>query len=335
MINWLKRQTILCALLMIGSIISITCSTTSAQDSNNGKTEESKEELKKLLTTENLTIENRKDIAKRLMKSKFGKELLQEAVKSTDAGLRKDIAGVLGKIPEEWAQEELINLTLNDSERDVRIEAVRGLGHHKNKKSVKALAQVLKNEKDKNVRRQSAIELGELKDGDGIEPLIEVIEEDVNKDNLDVRYYCIEALGEIGSKKVLPALYSILRKGTWGIEAGMHNAYYLDAAIEALAKINAPETPTEITKILLGDNKWKDNMPKEFEGSPNAIGEHIIEFGLKYIGNPWASTVLDEVIKNSKDQELINTAKKVKDEIAKEQQKRKEEEQKKEKQEKK
>lgn len=137
---------------------------------------------------------------------------LEEVLKEPDdypGTVRVTVAGQLDKFKDARVVPTLIEAARNDSEPDVRYNAILSLGNLGDLRAFETLVNILENdseEKGKN-RAAAANALTKLEDERVVEPLINALEDP----DQQVRVNAVSMLGEIGNQKAVDPIIDILQ----------------------------------------------------------------------------------------------------------------------------
>ncbi len=125
------------------------------------------------------------------------------ALKDQDSSLRSEAAIALGTLFCPEAVPHLISVLLEDETVEVRTTAAYGLGALRDTRAVEHLIHTLENQnEDPRVRGQAAEALGDIRDTRSIVPLIAALKDA----SVEVRFWAIFALGQLGDAQVIPEL---------------------------------------------------------------------------------------------------------------------------------
>jgi HEAT repeat protein len=164
----------------------------------------------------------------RKMEAKRNVEGLIKVLRSRgDIGVRKEVAGALGRIGDARAVEPLIK-ALQHFAYDVRKAAASALGQIGDTRAVEPLIAAL-NDEDRDVRSPAARALGQIGDTRAVEPLIAALNDD--KSGWSVRTAAVDALERFGEARAFEALIATLKDSDWSVR---------EAAVKALVKIGTP-----------------------------------------------------------------------------------------------
>ncbi len=129
---------------------------------------------------------------------------------------------------------------LEDDDPKVRVKVVTALGQPKNVRAIRQLAEVLKNDRETTVRAAAARALGQV----GSKQVIPVLEQAMY-DDASVRCQAVLALRRIGSESALPILIERLRDSAPEVRYN---------AVSALASLESRESIPEIVRLIEDSN---------------------------------------------------------------------------------
>jgi len=132
-------------------------------------------------------------------------EMIIELLYLKETVIRMFAVDILKKIGKH--NKEAILKLLKNPDEDIRIYACEILGGMKEKETIPYLIETLKDESS-NVRNLACMALGDIGDDSAIDALFSAL-----KDDEWVEFSAIQALGKIGSKKVIEPLFEIFEKG--------------------------------------------------------------------------------------------------------------------------
>jgi len=195
-------------------------------------------------------------------------ELLIDALRDKDWGVRSETATALGKIGDARATLALAG-ALKDPDSVVRGNAAWALSQIKDTRAVEPLIAALGDE-DRFVRGQAAEALGELGDSRAVEPLIAALKHR----RWSERYQAATALGKLKDKRAVNPLIRSLRA---------RDPKLRESAAEALGEIGDPRAvkPLVAALKLRGDlysrdiNVW--DLPSYATSALRKIGEPAVE----------------------------------------------------------
>jgi HEAT repeat protein len=141
--------------------------------------------------------------------------LLVDTLADEDAGLRAEAARSLGTFGDDRAVPHLISALLRDNDNYVRMYTAYSLGLLGTSEGSKALMKALENEnEDPGVRGMAAESLGNLRYKDAADLLIEGLRDKT----VEVRFWCIFALGEMGEVRALAQLERLAKTDPESLE---------------------------------------------------------------------------------------------------------------------
>jgi HEAT repeat protein len=179
----------------------------------------------------------------RKMEAKRNVEGLIKVLRSRgDIGVRKEVAGALGRIGDARAVEPLIK-ALQHFAYDVRKAAASALGQIGDTRAVEPLIAAL-NVEDRDVRSPAARALGQIGDTRAVEPLIAALNDD--KSGWSVRTAAIDALERFGEARAVEALIATLKNS---------NTLVRKAAATSLVKLYQSRSLSETQKQLILDQR--------------------------------------------------------------------------------
>ena len=140
-------------------------------------------------------------------------DLIIEALKDDDQGVRYRAAEALGQIKNAMAVDPLIEILRNDEDRDVRLKAAWALGEIGDTRTVDPLSYASVKDADGYVREEAYKVLqkntvgGNKVDARSVDPIIGALEDG----DQGVRYRAAEALGQIKNAMAVDPLIEVLR----------------------------------------------------------------------------------------------------------------------------
>lgn len=144
--------------------------------------------------------------------------ILISALKYEDFQLRSASARALGELNVKESVENLISTLIIEKDNEVSEAIVYALGLLGDKSAFDVLVSILKNRsREPKIRGLVAEALADLKDRRAVVPLIEVL----NDVSVEVRFWAIFSLGELGDEQALPELQKLVSTDTgvlsdWG-----------------------------------------------------------------------------------------------------------------------
>jgi HEAT repeat protein len=175
------------------------------------------------------------------LKVKKAEGVLLRALKSHLYLIKGAAAEALGKVePSEQAVDEIKHVIDDDAPKEIKKEAIRGLGKSKKPRAVEYLVDVVQSEPDKELKQEAVEAIGKTNDSRATHPLIEYYRREANdKLKTDI----IRALSEIGTNGALTLLFDALKD---------ENPEIRSCAALALGEIGSPEAVLSV-KALLAD----------------------------------------------------------------------------------
>jgi HEAT repeat protein len=109
----------------------------------------------------------------------------------------------LGKIGDKRAATPFLELLQRDEYEKVRVCAATFLRQFKEPEVAKALIDALRHDKEEAVRHSAANALGGFKNNSDV---VTALLEALSQEAVDVRWYAVKSLGEIGDERAIPEL---------------------------------------------------------------------------------------------------------------------------------
>ena len=182
------------------------------------------------------TIVTIEDVTQRLDRERtLAKQLAQ-----SEEAVRMKAARALSEQETLDAAEPLVN-ALGDESWQVRRLAVHGLARHARPDTIMAIVRALRDEHHNLSVLSSALQVLSLSGIDVLEPLVECL----NQEDVDLRIYAAQALGEQRDPRAIPALLRALEDDSSNVK------YH---AIEALGVLSASEAVEALAAIVESDD---------------------------------------------------------------------------------
>lgn len=171
-------------------------------------------------------------------------EMIIELLYFKETVIRMFAVDILKKIGK-YNMEAVLKL-LKDPDEDIRIYTCEILGGMKEKETVPYLIETLKDESP-NVRNLACVALGDIGDDSAVDALFSAL-----KDDEWVEFSAIQALGKIGSKKVIAPLFEIFEK-----ESGIVSLIACETLIDFKEK-------DIIDRVIETLKTWDNNTRSEY-----------------------------------------------------------------------
>lgn len=140
------------------------------------------------------------------LKDEETEEILLRLLTDPNQRIRAAAAQYLAEAGLVQSVQPLLKLLTEDKENQVRIAAVYALGLLGAREALETILEILKNKNEDSGLRGSAAEaLADIGDTRAIDPLMEALSDE----SVEVRFWSVFALGELGDASVLPALQKI------------------------------------------------------------------------------------------------------------------------------
>jgi len=201
-------------------------------------------------------------------------EMIIELLYFKETVIRMFAVDILKKIGK-YNMEAVLKL-LKDPDEDIRIYTCEILGGMKEKETVPYLIETLKDESP-NVRNLACVALGDIGDDSAVDALFSAL-----KDDEWVEFSAIQALGKIGSKKVIAPLFEIFEKESGIVSLiacetliDFKEKDIIDRVIETL-KTWDNNTRSEYIKVIL-EKEDEDIFSAMQEKMGQELFEHLVE----------------------------------------------------------
>lgn len=164
------------------------------------------------------------------LESKQAYAILIRCLNEDNSSLRAEIARALGTLGDKRAFSELCILMKNDEDEDVRFAAVYAIGLLDTDEKILPLIEKLEEQTEiSKIRGLVAETLGNSLDKRAIIPLLDALKDE----SLEVRFWSIFALGEIGAEEAISELEKIIQEdksvlpGWWSLREEAEDALQL------------------------------------------------------------------------------------------------------------
>ena len=241
------------------------------------------------LTTQQIKPQKKKDILDRAEVAKVGtkikkkrhSDLLVKALDSHDRHLRRDAVRALGHLRDRKSLEHLIT-ALGDSDGGVRVSAAYALGKLADRASTGQLVQALRDE-DYEVREAAAYALGRVKDGRAVGPLVETLKDPVE----GVRDKAMESLRWMPATAVTPVVALLSSEVNFVREAASKTLARVrpkgpKALLEAVRNLDE-EIRIRIAQELASRDIDNTDLLISFSTSPDWKTRHCAVTALSYV----------------------------------------------------